>query len=79
MKTIGAYQAKTHLSQLLERVLNGEHITITKHGVPVAVLQPPASERRIDTKAVIADIRKFRAKHSLDGLSVRKMIEEGRR
>ncbi len=79
MKTVGAYQAKTHLSQLLERVINGEQIIITKHGVPVAVLQPPAPEKRIDTKAVIASIRKFRDKHSLDGLTIREMLEEGRR
>jgi len=41
METVGAYEAKTHLPKLLERVLKGECITITKHGVPVAVLQPP--------------------------------------
>ena len=40
MDTVGAYEAKTHLSKLLERVAKGEHITITKHGIPVAVLQP---------------------------------------
>ena len=39
METVGAYEAKTHLPKLLERVLKGERITITKHGVPVAVLQ----------------------------------------
>jgi hypothetical protein len=35
MQTVGAYEAKTHLTQLLERVAKGERITITKHGVPV--------------------------------------------
>ncbi|MFP4085845.1 MAG: type II toxin-antitoxin system Phd/YefM family antitoxin, partial [Desulfobacteraceae bacterium] len=42
METVGAYEAKTHLPKLLERVMKGERITITKHGVPVAVLQSPA-------------------------------------
>jgi prevent-host-death family protein len=37
MATVGAYEAKTHLAQLLERVGQGERITITKHGVPVLV------------------------------------------
>jgi prevent-host-death family protein len=37
METIGAYEAKTHLPKLLERVIKGERITITKYGVPVAV------------------------------------------
>ncbi len=79
METVGAYEAKTHLPKLLERVLNGERITITKHGVPVAVLQPPDPEKNVDTKSVIVELRKFRDKNSLDGLSIRDMIEEGRR
>jgi prevent-host-death family protein len=79
METIGAYEAKTNLPKLLERVIKGERITITKHGVPVAVLQPPESIRRTEPKQVIAELREFRRKHRLDGLSLRDMIEEGRR
>jgi prevent-host-death family protein len=45
MHTVGAFEAKTHLSQLLERVSRGERITIEKHGVPVAVLQPVDATR----------------------------------
>ena len=41
MPTVGAYEAKTHLPKLLERVSRGEKITITRHGVAVAVLTPP--------------------------------------
>ena len=78
METVGAYEAKTHLPKLLERVIKGERITITKHGVPVAVLQPPESLRKAEPKQVIAELRKFRAKHRLNGLSLREMIEEGR-
>ena len=44
MITVGAYEAKTHLSNLLERVAKGESVTITKHGRPVAVMRP-AGER----------------------------------
>ena len=40
MYTVGAFEAKTHLSKLLDRVAKGERITIEKHGVPVAILQP---------------------------------------
>jgi prevent-host-death family protein len=79
METIGAYEAKTHLPKLLERVIKGERITITKHGVPVAVLQPPDSILRTEPKQVIAELREFRRRHRLDGLSLRDMIEEGRR
>ncbi|MBA7629812.1 hypothetical protein ES703_37316 [subsurface metagenome] len=79
METVGAYEAKTHLPKLLERVIKGERITITKHGVPVAVLQQPVSLKKTDPKNVISELRKFRDKHSLKGLSIRDMIEEGRR
>ena len=78
MEEVGAYEAKTHLPKLLERVMKGERITITKHGMPVAVLQPPDSQGTTDIKSVIDALRKFRRKHRLEGLSVRKMIEEGR-
>lgn len=78
METIGAYEAKTHLPQLLRRVSKGEKITITKHGVPVATLQAPETSRKSPTKEVITQLREFRHKHRLDGLSIRQMIDEGR-
>jgi prevent-host-death family protein len=40
-ETVGAFEAKTHLSRLLEEVRRGKIITITRRGVPVAVLAPP--------------------------------------
>lgn len=79
METVGAYEAKTHLPKLLERVLNGERITITKHGVPVAILQPPDLSNKVDVRSVIIELKKFRDKYSLAGTSIREMIEEGRR
>jgi len=79
MKTVGAYEAKTHLSKLLDQVINGERITITKHGVPVAILQPAGAARKKDPKKIIEEIRMFREKNSLDGLSLHNMINEGRR
>jgi prevent-host-death family protein len=79
METIGAYEAKTHLPQLLKRVARGERITITKHGVPVATLQAPAATAKRPTRDVIADLRTFRRKQRLHGVSIREMIDEGRR
>jgi prevent-host-death family protein len=79
MDSVGAYEAKTQLSRLLERVMKGERITITKHGVPVAVLQPPDPGKSRDTKAVISEIRRYREKHSLRGHSLKNLMEEGRR
>jgi prevent-host-death family protein len=79
MNVVGAYDAKTHLSELLDRVKNGEKITITKHGVPVAVLQAPKVSRKREPSLVINELRKFREGRSCEKISIREMIEEGRR
>ncbi len=79
METIGAYEAKTHLPQLLKRVSRGEKITITRHGVPVATLQAPDANLKCPTAEVIAELLEFRRKHRLGKLSIRDLIEEGRR
>lgn len=77
-RAIGAYEAKTHLPRLLNEVAGGETITITKHGVPVAVLSPAVSVERRDVGEVIEEVKRARAKIRLRGLSVRRMIAEGR-
>lgn len=78
--TIGAYEAKTHLSELLEKVEAGQEITITKHGAPVAKLVPVKKEAsREERVAAIERIRKLSAGLSLGGLKVKELISEGRR
>jgi prevent-host-death family protein len=79
MKTVGAYNAKTHLPQLLNRVAQGERITITKHGVPVAMLVPVSSVTMPERQAAIRALRVFRRGRTLGENSLRDMIEEGRR
>lgn len=46
MDSIGAYEAKTHLPRLLNRIARGESLTITRHGRPVARLVPVADDDR---------------------------------
>ncbi|MBW1982233.1 MAG: type II toxin-antitoxin system Phd/YefM family antitoxin [Deltaproteobacteria bacterium] len=79
MSTVGAYEAKTHLPRLLERVSRGERITITKHGIPVAELVPVPASKKADINAVISELRSLRQNLTLKGLSIKEMIEEGRR
>ena len=79
METVGAYEAKTHLPKLLERVSKGERITISKHGVPIAVLQPYDARKSSDLRSVIMALRLFREGKSLGDLSIRDMVDEGRR
>jgi prevent-host-death family protein len=46
MTEVGVHEAKTHLSKLLERVLEGEEIVITRSGEPVARLVPAQRKRK---------------------------------
>lgn len=78
MKTVGAYEAKTHLSGLLDDVARGQSIDITKHGRTVARLVPPG-EAAPDPREIIASLREARSGARLGDDSVREMIEEGRR
>jgi len=78
--TVGAYEAKTHLSELLEKVAAGEEITITKHGAPVAKLVPVRKETRPEERVAAVDrIRNLATGLSLGGLKVKDLISEGRR
>jgi prevent-host-death family protein len=77
MAEVGAYEAKTNLSRLLERVERGERITLTRHGRPVAVLGP--AEDRRPAGEVIRELREFRAGRRLGNVELRRMVEEGRR
>jgi prevent-host-death family protein len=80
MESIGAYEAKTNLSQLLDRVARGEEIRITRHGRPIARLVPEAGDEPADIRAVIAEIKELRKGQRLGkGLTIRQLIEEGRR
>jgi prevent-host-death family protein len=79
MRRIGAYEAKTHLPRLLDEVASGETITITKHGVAVAVLGPAAARPARTAAEAIGALRAFRKAHPLEGLSLRELIDEGRR
>jgi prevent-host-death family protein len=79
VKSIGAFEAKTHLSQLLEQVARGERFTITRHGVPVAVLGPVSAPERHAVQGVVEQIRSFQASHSLGDVALGQLIEEGRR
>ena len=81
MTTIGSYEAKTHLPELLERAAKGERIVITKRGKPVAMLVP-VEESRTDIGLAVAEMLEHRDRYGPKlgkGLSIRKLIDEGRR
>ncbi len=74
----GAYDAKTRLSELLDRVAAGESIRITRHGVTVAVLQPPETSARRPYAEVLAEVKTLRAQVHASEDEIRAWIDEGR-
>lgn len=79
MAEIGAFEAKTHLPQLLQRVQAGERFVITKHSRPVAELVPFQSRDSGRVQSAIDALKEFQKTHSLDGLSVRTIVEKARK
>lgn len=78
--TVGAYEAKTHLSELLEKVEAGEEITITRHGTPVAKLVPVGARTSIEERAAaIRRIQILGSGLSLGTEKIEDLIREGRR
>ena len=61
MQTVGSYEAKTRLPELLRSVEHGESITITRRGVPVARLVGIDPRDREDTDTIIARMKRARA------------------
>ena len=80
MTTVGSFEAKTHLPQLLDRVARGEKILITRNGKPAALLIPAPTEDLKNVKDVVAQMKVLRRGNRLGkGLSIRDLIDEGRR
>lgn len=78
--TMGAYAAKTHFSELLERVEAGEEVTITRHGSPVVRMVPVKRKTTPEQRrAAIDAMRKLAEGISLRGLRIKDLIREGRR
>jgi prevent-host-death family protein len=79
-KSIGTFEAKANLSQLLDRVAHGESITITRHGAPVARLVPVNAADHDAARQAVQEWKTLRSGNRLGrGISVRKLMEEGRR
>ena len=81
MTSIGSYEAKTHLPELLERVEHGENILITRRGTPFALLTQPPQQVGREVRQVVEDMLAYRNRQNrtTGDLSIRQMIEQGRR
>jgi prevent-host-death family protein len=78
-KSVGVFDAKTHLTRLLERVSKGETIRITRRGVPIAKLVPPDMGKKEVPEQLVHEMREIRKGATLGKVSIRELIDEGRR
>jgi prevent-host-death family protein len=82
MTTISFYEARTHLSELLDEIAKGKTVLITRRGKPAALLAPPPQEGRRDVRQIVKEMLELRDRKgpTLGGhLTIRELIEEGRR
>ena len=77
-RQVGLFDAKTHLSALVGRVMQGEDIVITKRGVAMARLVPLAELRRDDPRKAVKRIHDLRRGLRLNRVAMRDLIDEGR-
>lgn len=70
MRKIGAFDAKTRLSQLLDQAAEGQSFAITKHGRVVALLIPAEIKTQLPVSEVIAGIVKLRRKIAKRGVKM---------
>ncbi len=81
MRAVALYDAKNRLSELIDRVMAGEVIAITRHGKVVARLTPPEDEatRQRSAEDAVARLNEASRGVSLGRLNSRDLIREGRR
>jgi len=79
MSHIGAFEAKTHLSALLDRVEAGEELVIARHGRPVARLVPISDARQQRAAVAVKRLRELRHGATLGGVDWRELRDAGRR
>ncbi len=77
--SIGAYDAKTRFSELIERVAEGEEFTITRHGSPVARLVPVKKQTTVQQRReAIEKMIELSKRLTLGRLKIKDLINEGR-
>ena len=78
---IGAFEAKTHFSQIIQKVENGSDFIVTKRGKPVAKIIPYEQEKKMTHQEAIEALREMRKHYrgKPGDFNVREAIEDGRR
>lgn len=79
MRTIGLFEAKQKLSELVERASEGEQIGITRRGKLAAIIAPARTGKSLEAAFAEMDRIRKRVKPLPKGTTVRDLIEEGGR
>jgi prevent-host-death family protein len=79
MKSVGIFEGKTHFSALVTDAEAGETTIITRNGKPVAQLSPIVDDSRARAERAVEHIRALRSRLKGPKISVRELIDEGRR
>ena len=82
MTTMSFYEARTHLSELLDQVARGKKVLITRRGKPAALLSPPPAEAAPDVEQVVREMQQWQEQEGPTlgtDLTIRDLREEGRR
>ena len=79
MRTVGLFEAKQKLSELVERASEGEQIGITRRGKLAAVIVPARPEMSMEEAFARIDQIRSKVKPLPKGMTIKDLIEEGRR
>jgi len=80
-QSIGAFEAKTHFSEIIEKAERGEDFIITRRGKPVAKIIPFEQEKEMTFKEAVEQLIEMRKLYRGEpgSFNIREAIEEGRR
>jgi prevent-host-death family protein len=76
--TVGIFETKTHLSEMLDEIQKGKDYIITKRGAPIAKLIPYSEGQKKSRREITRELRKIRERTSGEPFDIREAIEEGR-
>ena len=79
METIGIFDAKTHFSEIMEKVVHGKDFLITRRGQPIAKITAVNVQDNETIPQTIEAILKFRKEHKSSQAQSKAWIKEGRR
>ncbi len=79
MITVGAFEAKTKLSALLDQVESGEEVQITRHGKPIARIVRASNQLPNSAADLMARINRVADKHTLGPYNWKELRDFGRK